>query len=390
MSLARIAVRNLGRNPFRSCMTVLGVAIGVLTFVMLHSVNASLLSSQDARNTARLYATNRMSWYLPMPKKYARIVPESVAGSGVEAVTYTSNFNGKLPSEPAYFFMSIAVDAPTFLDVFTEVDVSPQEKQSWLEDRQGALVGEMLAKKLGLKVGEKIAIKGTYFRGDWVFNVRGIYKVNTNTWDRSSVVMHWDFVNDNLPPHQKDQINWVAMRVPTDRMSSVASAIERTFQDRDVPLRSFSHDGLTKQIGAMFVSVVRALNLMSFAILAILTMILGNTIATGVRERTRETGMLRAVGFSQGQIILLIVGEAAVFALLGGIVGLGLAFPLVQEGLGRVLTEGTNAIFPTFRIRPSTMVMGLALPVVLGSLAALIPAYRALGVRVVDALRHVE
>lgn len=388
MNLAVIAVRSLGRNPFRSCMTVLGVAISVLTFVMLSSVNTSLLGAQGAPDTARLYATNRLSWYLPMPKKYAQQVPASV--QGVEAVTYTNNFDGKLPSDPAYVFLSIAVHTPTFFDVFTEVSVTPAERAAWLEDRQGAIIGEMLANKLGVKVGDRITLKGTRYRGDWVFNVRAIYKITKNTWDRSTVFFHWDLLNDAVPEYQKDQIHWVAMRVPAARLSETASAIEQSFREKEVPLRAFSHDTLGKQIGSMFVSAVKALNMMSFAILAILTMIMGNTIATSVRERTRESGMLRAVGFTKGWIMVLIVSESIVFALLGGVIGLLLSYPLVQKGVGVALTEVANEIFPNFSIAPSTALMAVLLPVALGAIAAAIPAVRAGRISVVDALRHVE
>lgn len=388
MNLTLVAVRNLKRNRFRSLMTIAGVAVAVLTFVLLRTVNTSLRGGTDVSGSSRLYATNRLSWYLPMPKKYAQLVPSSV--EGVEAVTFTNNFNGKLPSDPAYFFQSLAVDVPTFLDVFSEVSVSPEAKRAWTEDRQGALVGENLAKKLNLKVGDHIALKGTLYPGEWTFNVRGIYTVTKDTWDRSSVFFHWTYLNDSIPPAQRDRINWVAMRVPASRTSAIASTIEKTFEDREVPLRSFSHDELSKQIGSMFVSVVRALNLMSFAILAILTMVLGNTIATGVRERTRETGMLRAVGFSGSKIALLIVSEALVLGICGGLLGLAISYPLIQEGLGRVLLENADAVFPSFSIRPSTALGALLIPLVLGAVTAALPIYRTLRIKVVDALRHVE
>lgn len=385
MNLAVVAVRNLRRNPFRSWMTILGVAVGVLTFVLLTTVTTSLLYSEG---TARLYATNRLSFTLPMPKKYAEQVPASVPG--VEASTYTNNFDGKLPSDPSYQFLSIAAYVPTFFDVFNEIAVTPAERASWLEDRQGAIIGEMLAKKLGAKVGDRITLKGTRYRGDWVFNVRAIYTLNKQSWDRSTIFFHWDYLNEGIPQHQKDQIHWVAMRMPDSRLAEAASVIEQTFRDKEVPLRSFSHDAFGKQIGAMFSSVLNALGMMSFAILVILTMILGNTIATGVRERTRESGTLRAIGFSKGWIVLMTASEAIVFALIGGLLGLAISFPLVQEGIGKALTENANQAFPAFKIAKSTAIMAVLLPVVLGGLAGVFTAVRAARVNVVDALRHVE
>lgn len=390
MNLVLISTRNLRRNKFRSFMTIAGVAVAVLTFVLLHTVNKSIRGQADpmAQGMSRLYATNRVSWYLPIPKKYAQSVPEGI--EGVTATSFTVNFNGKLPSDPSFWFQTLAVDSATFFDVLTEGVLDPDSKRAWLEDRQGAVIGVNLAKKLNLKVGDKLALKGTLYPGDWTFNVRGIYTTNKDSWDRTSVFIHYAYLNESIPTAQRDQINWVAMTMPAGKTSTAASQIERAYLDREVPLRSFSHDDLSKQLGSMFSSVVRALNLMSFAILGILAMVLGNTIATSVRERTRETGMLRAVGFTGRKIALLIVGESLALAMIGGLVGLGIAYPLVQLGLGKVMRENADAIFPTFRILNETVAMAIALPVILGIFAAALPAIRTLRIKVVDALRHVE
>jgi len=117
-------------------------------------------------------------------------------------------------------------------------------------------------------------------------------------------------------------------------------------------------------------------------------LVLGNTIAMGVRERTNEYGVLKALGFSGGQIAIFVFGEAVTIALTGGVVGVIVAYPFVEIGIGRWLEENMGTFFPYFRIPPAVTVTALALTVALGAAAAAIPALTASRLRVVDALRR--
>jgi len=139
----------------------------------------------------------------------------------------------------------------------------------------------------------------------------------------------------------------------------------------------------------MLSAVLTALDYVSIIILVIMTMILGNTIAMGVRERTHEYGVLRALGFLPRHVGLFVVGEALTVGLLAGVVGVGLSFPIVELGMGRWLEENMGSFFPYFRIQRSTMLIAVLLSVGLGLVSALIPAYRASKLNVTDALRRV-
>ena len=140
---------------------------------------------------------------------------------------------------------------------------------------------------------------------------------------------------------------------------------------------------------AMLSAILTALNIVSVIILLIMMMILGNTIAMAVRERTREYGVLRAVGFSPRHIGIFIVGEAVTVGLLSGLAGVALSYPVVELGMGRFLEENMGSMFPYFRIEPGTMVVAVMLTVGLSTLAAILPAYQASKLSVTDALRRV-
>jgi putative ABC transport system permease protein len=139
----------------------------------------------------------------------------------------------------------------------------------------------------------------------------------------------------------------------------------------------------------MFSTVLTAIDVISAVIMAIVTLILGNTIAMGVRERTGEYGVLRAIGFSPRHVALWVVGESVATGVLGGLVGVGLAIPFINLGVGRYVEENMGAYFPYFRLETANMLLGMALAVLLGALAAAIPAWRASKLNVVDAVRRV-
>jgi putative ABC transport system permease protein len=150
-----------------------------------------------------------------------------------------------------------------------------------------------------------------------------------------------------------------------------------------------SERAMTLSFMGMMSAILTALDYVSIIILLIMTMILGNTIAMGVRERTHEYGVLRALGFTPRHVAMFVLGEALTVGLLAGIVGLALAYPIVELGMGRWLEENMGAFFPYFRIDTKTMVAAVLLSVALGVVSSVIPAYRASKLNVTDALRRV-
>jgi putative ABC transport system permease protein len=139
---------------------------------------------------------------------------------------------------------------------------------------------------------------------------------------------------------------------------------------------------------AMLSALLTALQVVSAIIMIIMALVIGNTIAMGVRERTHEYGVLRAVGFTAGHVRFLVVAEALVTGAIAAIVGVGLAYPIVQFGLGRWLEENMGAFFPYFRIEPITASIAAGLAFLLALAAGLLPAWSASRLKVTDALRR--
>ena len=387
MNIVSVAARNVLRNKGRTALTVFGAAVAVLAFVLLRTVLAAWNVAADYAAKDRIATRHKVSFVLTLPKRYIDTVREV---PGVKEASYANWFGAKDPKDPNNFFASFAVDSKTFFKVFDEMVVPPAEMERWQADRKGAIIGDVLAQKLGVKVGDKVTLSGTIFPGDWQFEVSGIYTAARKSVDRSQFVFHWDYLNDSIPEAGRDQIGWMMARIDDPaRSASITAAIDKIFEEKDVQTASMSERAMNLSFIAMLSAVLTALDVVSIIIMVIMTMILGNTIAMGVRERTLEYGVLRALGFEPRHVGIFIMGEALTIGLLAGVVGLAISYPIVELGLGRFLEENMGGMFPYFRIDPKTMVTAVLLAVGLALSAAAIPAYQASKLSVTNALRRV-
>jgi putative ABC transport system permease protein len=385
--LVAIALRNLSRNKLRTSLTVLGGAVAILAFVGLRTVLTSWSAAADHAAKDRLGTRHKVSFVISMPKRY---IEDVRAVPGVKQATFMNWFGGKNPKNPNEFFATLAVEPDKVLEVMDEMVVSAEEKQRWIEDKKGAVLGDVLAKQLGVKVGDRITLQGGIFPGDWEFNVSGIYTATRKSVDRSTFMFHWNYLNDSLPVARRDEIGWITSRIDDPgRGPEIAAAIDRIFDDKDVQTVTMSERAMNLSFMGMVSAILKALDVISLIILVIMTLIIGNTIAMGVRERTREYGVLRALGFLPGHIRMFVFGEALALGLVVGLVGIGLSIPIVELGLGRALEENMGAWFPYFRIETKTYGLAMAFALALAATASIVPAVRAGRLSVTDALRRV-
>lgn len=382
-----IAARNLGRNWVRTILTVLGAAVALIAFVMLRTVLSSWEIGAEYAAKDRLGTRHKVSFVMQMPKRYI----DDVRGvPGVKQATWANWFGGKDPGKPDEFFATLAVDGASFLPVMDELTLDEEAKTRWLADKRGAIIGDALAKKLNLKVGDKYTLQGSIYPGDWEFQIDGIYTAARKSLDRSQFIFHWSYLNDSLPEARKDTIGWIMTRVEDPSKSAdISAAVDRIFDERDTQTVTMSERNMQLSFMAMFGAILTVLDIVSIIILLIMLMILGNTIAMGVRERTREYAVLRAIGFLPWHVRFFVLGEAVVLGMVAGAVGVGIAYPFVNGLMGKAIEENMSAWFPYFRVEPSVAVAAGVIAVALATTAALIPAIQAGRISVTDALRRV-
>jgi putative ABC transport system permease protein len=389
VSLLGIAVKNVGRNLFRAILTVLGVVVAMLAFVLLRTVLSAWTAGAEYAAQDRVASRHKITMVMTLPKRYAedvRVIP------GVKEVAYFSWFGARVPDREDVFFANIATDPEQFLRVYDEIALPDAQKKVWADDRQGAVIGAQLARQMHWKVGDKVTLNGTIYPGEWQFNIDGIYTAKRRSIDQSTFYFNWKYMNESpdLPPPMKDQIGWIVSKIEKASMSGrIAKDIDNLFESRDTQTLSMSERAMTASFMGMLGSLLTTVDVVSIVILAIMMLILGNTIAMSVRERTQEYGVLRAIGFQPRHLAALVLGESAAVGVVGGVLGLVLCYPLIDKVIGPFMEDNFANFFPYFRLAEGDAFIALGVSIAVAAVAALIPAYQASKLDVVDALRRV-
>ena len=375
------------RNPLRLGLTILAGAVGVMAFIFLRTVIDIFYFGAEAAQVDRLIIRNKVSITQPLPLSYyARIA----ALPGVTAVTHQEWFGGTLGDTQRDFFANFAIDPNTFLEVFPEYTATPAELSAFRGDPCGALVGEKLARRFGWKPGDRVTLKGQIYPGDWTFNVRGIYTGTRPGADTTALAFGYRCLNESeqLPEGMKDQVGLYAVRVDDPaRSGEVAAAIDGMFANSPYPTKTESEKAFQLGFVAMSSAILTAVKVVSTVILLIILLVIGNTLAMGVRERTRDFATLRAMGFRPRTVVLLVLAESSFIGLVASALGV-LAAPALVNGFARLIASQFGQL-PDNVMRARTLGVSALAAVLVSLLAGIVPALRAVRMSVAEGLRKV-
>jgi putative ABC transport system permease protein len=325
---------------------------------------------------------------MQLPKRY---IDDVRATPGVEAATWANWFAAKDPKQRTQFFAGFAADHQSWFNVMNDMKVDQAALDAWNTTPNGAILGDVLAKTLEVEVGGKVTINSDIYPGDWEFVVVGIYTPLRKSVDRNSMVFRWDYLNnDKRAVYSHEQIGWVMSRITdSSKSAEISKAIDQKFDEKDDQTVTMSERAFQLSFLGGFSAVLKAFDLVSLVILLIMTLILGNTIAMSVRERTHEYGVLRAIGFPPSHILGFILGESLLVAFVGGLLGIGLVQLVLNMMIGPAL-EANGGMFAYFHASGSVLLMGLGIAALLGVVAGVIPAILASRLKVTDALRRLD
>ncbi len=384
MFLLLLVLRNAFRHRLRTALTILGIVVAITAFGLLRTIVDAWYAGANASSSARLVTRSSVSLVFPLPLTYAAKIRQV---SGVTGVTWANWFGGVYVSE-RNFFPQFAIDAPSYLAMYPEFILRPDEKKSFLADRRGAIAGRKLADQYGWKVGDQIPLRGTIFPGTWTFNLRAIYEGADRTTDQSTLYFHWDYLNETmrkLYPRRADQTGvFVAGLRDPSGAAEVSAAIDATFRNSLAETLTETEKAFQLGFIAMTEAILLAIQAVSFVVIVIIMAVMANTMAMTARERGAEYATLKALGFGNGFVASLILAESVGIALIGAGVGVVATFPLAG-----IFADAMGSLFPIFYVSRTTVIMQLAAGLVVGVVAALIPAWRTARISIVDGLRAV-
>jgi putative ABC transport system permease protein len=383
MFVLKLIVRNALRHRLRTLLTVVGLLIAVVAYGLLQTVVDAWYAGAQAASSTRLVTRNSISLVFPLPLSYeARI-------RSVEGVTTVARANwfGGIYQDPKKFFAQFAVSA-NYLDLYPEFVLPQTQRQAWLRDRKGCIVGRQLADLYGFKVGDVLPLRGTIFPGTWEFVVRGIFEGSDETKITRQMMFHWDYLNEMVRKTSKtraDQVGIYIVGVKTPESAPVvARAIDATFRNSLAETLTETEQAFQLGFVAMSNEIIAAIRLVSYVVIAIIMAVMANTMAMSARERVAEYATLKTLGFRPAFIALLVFGESAAICTLGG----GLAIAAMPQ-VTAAFKHFAGTYFPVFEVSSLTLVLQAACAAVVAIAAAIVPAWRASRIRIVEGLRAI-
>ncbi|MGD0922126.1 MAG: FtsX-like permease family protein [Terriglobia bacterium] len=378
MTHARLVLKNLSRNRRRTFLTVASVAASVF----LLAIFAATIRYLDAPpGTDRwhlvLLVGPRTSLMQPLPLSYqARIARLP----GVVSVTPLNWFDARYGSE-ASMLPAMACDPEAILILF-DWNLPQEQRQAFVKEKVAFVVGRKVAQKYGWKLGDHVTLASPNYHVSLELILRGIY---SSKEEESNLAFHWDYLNEALGRPNKPGAFWVLARTPDDT-ARLMKEIDALFHNQDVETRTQTMKQFMLDFLAMLGNIKLILLSISAAVVFAVLLIVANSMAMSIRERTSELAVLRALGFRVKQVLGLLTAESlaiSVAGAAGGCLGAWLLFTLLRG-------YRLGGMMPMY-IQLSASTVGLALGVAVGIslLSTLVPAYRASHGNIAQALRYV-
>lgn len=376
----------LWRRKWRTIFTLLAALFTFALFGVLVATNVAFGMGVDVSGADRLIVIHKISLIMPLPIAYKERIK---AMPGVEAVTHMNWFGG-VYQDPKNFFAQMAVDTPTFFDLYPEYVVPPDQKKAWEADRAGAIAGRDLAQRFGWKVGDKIPIRGTIFSKKdgsrlWEFNLDGLYGPGKKGVDATQFFFHYEYLKE-AASRGGDLVGWYTIRIAdANRAGEISKRIDALFANSSYETKTSTEkafaQGFANQIGNIGAIVRYVVSAVLFGML----LVIGNTMAQSVRERTNELAVLKTLGYGNGLVLFLVIAESCLLALCGAGLGLLFSWGVLTPLVGKMLKQ----FLPVFFIPAWGILLGIGIALLLGILTGLLPGIQAMRLRIVDALRKV-
>jgi len=374
--------RNLMRRKFRTIFTLATVFISFVLYAFLMTIRTAFSMGVEIAGVDRLMMMHKVSLIQLLPISYLQQIQST---PGVTVASYSTWFGGTYQDQ-ANSFAIMAVDPEHYLQLYPEFRVPSDQVKAWQADRQGVLVGRDVATRYGWKIGDKVPIQATIWQpkqgNTWFFNVDAIYDGDKNI-DKTNFFFHYDYLDENRRGAH-GMVGWYIIKInDPSHGAEIVARLDSQFANSSAETKTSTEkaflQGFVNQVGNISFMIKSILVAVLFTLFLL---VLANTMAQAVRERTNEFAVLKTLGFSNGLVLSLVLVESLFIALLGGGLGLAVTWMAVSQG------SFNNAFLPVFILTGRDVITGVVLCTLLGVIAGALPAMTAMRLRIVDALRR--
>jgi putative ABC transport system permease protein len=382
MSDFTLILANLLSRKLRTILMIVAIFFAFLIFGILAGVQNGFDSIGSTAGENRLVTVNKINFTQPMPIAYVNRIR---AMEGVAQASFANWFGGYY-QDPKNLVMTFAIDPESYLDIYaTDIKLPADQRAAFLTDRTGLLVGRKLVEKNGWKIGDRIPLKSNIYTNkntglqSWDFTISGIMEPAREEADTNFALFHHTYFNESVTFGQ-DTAGWIVLETTDKALNTrVAQTIDAMFANSPAETSTDTEKAFNEafigQLGNITLIITMVVGAAFFTIL----MIVGNTMAMAVRERTKEIGVMKTLGFPSERIFKLVLGESLLLAALGALPALALAAGLLAW-LKPVIG------FPGLALSPPYLALGLGIMLLLGLITGIIPAWNALRLNIVTAL----
>lgn len=380
-------VKNALRSKRRAILTMASVALSFCLLAVLMALYHALYLAPPATpgQALRLVVHHKVSLTQDLPLSYERKIAEI---PGVKDVTSLRWFGGtyKDARDPRNNFAQFGIEPAHLLNVYPEFSMPQNEIVTFEQQKTACITSRTLATKLGWKIGERINLVGTM---TLELTLVGIFD---DPGDTEVLYFNRDYLEDSLsatdPRRDMVQQYYVETRSKDD-VASVASAIDAAFADSSTPTRTESEHAFMLSFVSFLGNVKVFLLAIGGAVTFTILLVSANTISMSVRERIREVGVLKTLGFSSTEVVAMILGESTFIGLVGGIVGCAIAVAL-SLGIAQAAHHGSAFVqsLRSFSMTPLSVLFTVLIAITVSVASAFFPALAAARAPIVESLRH--
>lgn len=381
MKWLRYTMHALLRAPLRPALAVMAVALAVLLFCAVVAVDRGLQKMLvTAARPDVLVVFDRFQSCPPLsklPQSHRAALGDMDGVKGVTAELFLISSCSRVTD-----LVAVHGIEPDKVREFRDIEVPEAEFAAFASERGAALVGRRAAARYGWQVGQTVSLERL---GGLTFTIRGIFSSPTEGLE-SAIFVDLDYLQVAT-----DQIGTVtlyrARLANPEQSDAVAAAIDRQLGNSASPTRTATEKAFLDAAVSSLVGLVKFVSLLGYGALGLVALGVGNSMAMSIRDRTREIAILKIVGFRRPQVLRLMLSEALVCGILGGILGALLAKLLLTTSQFELSVEGFSFV-PS--LSPALMAEALVLSALLATAAGFFPALRVARLRAADALREVD
>ena len=379
MKYGKLILKNILRNKRRTLLTISSLVVSLFLIITLATILTEFSRGSESSNPLRLVTRHAVSLGFTLPVSQQQRI---ATVPGVKAVIPFSWFGGIYKDEKN-FFANFAVDAARLREVLTELKMSEPEWQAFINDRQGAIVGKKLVQLYGFTIGQRVTLRSPIYDRSVEFIVRGV----STGLDEKTLYFHHEYINELVPAWAKDQVSTFSILANSaDDVPRISQAVDSIFINTDAPTKTESERDFAISFETMMGGVKQFMYGIIAAITFSLLLIMANTMAMTVRERTREVGLLKSLGFQRGTIAALFVGESLLVTTIGALIGIGGAMLIFKSVDLSLYIPNFQEFVPSAQ----TLLIAFVISIGVGLLSVVYSAYRVSGMTIAEALRSTE